>query len=77
MKVIADEVAPSLRFATAKVTRAQRSEGGGGSNGGGNSGGNSGQNQGARSAQSTSSGGWGGNNTGNSGGWGSSDEAPF
>jgi len=44
-----DEIGPSLRYASAKVTRAQRSGGGGGGfggggggNGGGNSGGNSG-----------------------------------
>ncbi|MGV8966233.1 MAG: single-stranded DNA-binding protein [Cellulomonas sp.] len=40
-----DEIGPSLRYASAKVTRAQRSGGGGGGfggGGGGNSGGNSG-----------------------------------
>jgi single-strand DNA-binding protein len=73
MKVVVEEIGPSLKYATAKVTKARR-PGGGQNQGGG--GGNS-QNQGARPAQSTNSGGWGGNNTGNSGGWGSSDEAPF
>ena len=34
-----DEVGPSLRYATAKVTRTQRSGGGGGNQGGGNQGG--------------------------------------
>jgi len=42
-----DEIGPSLRYASAKVTRAQRSGGGGGFGGGGNSGGgNSGGNSG-------------------------------
>ncbi len=40
-----DEVAPSLKYATAKVTRASRS-GGGGGYGGGQDGGNQGSNQG-------------------------------
>jgi len=37
-----DEIGPSLRYATAKVTRAQRSGGGGGFSGGGGGGGYSG-----------------------------------
>lgn len=37
-----DEVGPSLRYASAKVTRAQRSGGGGGFSGGGNAGGGGG-----------------------------------
>jgi single-strand DNA-binding protein len=37
-----DEIGPSLRFATAKVQRANRSGGGGGGFGGGNAGGNQG-----------------------------------
>ena len=37
-----DEVGPSLRYATAKVTRASRGEGGGGFSGGGGGGGNRG-----------------------------------
>ncbi|MCW2509953.1 MAG: ssb, partial [Modestobacter sp.] len=37
-----DEIGPSLRYATAKVTRAARSEGGGGGGFGGGGGGNSG-----------------------------------
>lgn len=57
-----EEIGPSLKYATAKVTKAQRSGGG--------------QNQGGQPAQSTNSGGWGGN-TGNTGGWGSSEDAPF
>ncbi|UFU06502.1 single-stranded DNA-binding protein [Ruania halotolerans] len=76
-----DEVGPSMRYATAKVTRAQRGGGGGGGFGGGNSGGGggfSGGNQG---------GGFGGGQGGSGGGqaddpWatgGSSfgDEPPF
>ena len=41
-----DEVGPSLRYATAKVTRTQRGGGGGGGFGGGNQGGYGGGNQG-------------------------------
>lgn len=40
VEIVADEVAPSLRYATAEVKRTERREGG--SNYGGNSGGNSG-----------------------------------
>lgn len=64
MKVVVEEIGPSLRYATAKVTKANRS---GGGNGGG-------QSQGGRPQQSTNSGGWGGQPQG---GWGSADEAPF
>jgi single-strand DNA-binding protein len=74
VKVIADEVAPSLRWATAKVVKADRA------NGGQNSGG---QNRGSSSSQQQNSG-WGGNpgngGAGNGqGGWGGSNpnEAPF
>ena len=42
VEVVADEVAPSLRWATAKVERTERREGGGGGGGGGYSGGNGG-----------------------------------
>src|SRR5690606_13126591 len=45
-----DEVGPSLRSASAKVTRAQRSGGGGGFSGGGNSGGGFGGNSGGGNA---------------------------
>lgn len=65
IRVIADEVAPSLRFATAKIQRTQR-DGGGGNSGG--------QSQGGQPQQNSNSGGWGGQN---SGGWGSAEEAPF
>ena len=78
-----DEVGPSLKFATAKVTKASRGGGGGGGGfgGGGNSGGNSGgggYGGGASSASSnddpwaTSAPAGGG---ASSGGW--SDEPPF
>lgn len=68
MKVIADEVAPSLRFATAKVAKAERT--GGQGNGGG-----------GRPQQNANSGGWGGTpqNAGQNqqGGWGgNSDTSP-
>ncbi len=75
-----DEVGPSLRYATAKVTRTQRSGGGGGGFGGGGGGGfNGGGNSGG------GSGGGGGSQqddpwatpTGGSGGAGYSDEPPF
>jgi single-strand DNA-binding protein len=68
MKGIADEVAPSLRFATAKVVKAERSSG--------NSGGQRGGSQ-------QSQGGWGGTpqNTGRNqqGGWGGNSDTnpPF
>src|SRR4051794_15526875 len=69
-----DEVGPSLRYATAKVTRTQRSGGGGfgGGGGGGYSGGQGGGNAGGGSQQedpwATPAGGSGG---------GYSDEPPF
>ncbi|MGI8537947.1 MAG: single-stranded DNA-binding protein [Mycobacteriales bacterium] len=70
----ADEVGPSLKWATAKVTKASRSSGGGGGYGGGNSGG------GNRSGGNSSGGDdpWASAPTGGaaaSGGW--SDEPPF
>ncbi|GAB2621118.1 single-stranded DNA-binding protein [Pseudactinotalea suaedae] len=67
-----DEVAPSLRYATAKVTRSQRSGGGGGGNfgggGGGYSGGGSGGGYGGNS---------GGGNAGGGQGSGSNAEDPW
>ncbi len=80
-----DEVGPSLRWATAKVTKASRGGGGGGGfgGGGGNNGGS--YNGGGASGGGSSSGGddpWatsapagGGSSGGSSGGW--SDEPPF
>ena len=79
-----DEVGPSLKYATAKVTKASRGGGGGDFGGGGNSGGNSGGGySGARAGASTSSGSTSGANddpwasppAGGGGGW--SDEPPF
>ncbi len=56
VEMTVNEIGPSLRFATAKVTRANRSGGGGGGFGGGNSGGGGGNNN--------SGGGYGGGNSG-------------
>ena len=88
-----EEVGPSLKYATAQVTRAQRGGGGGGNWSGGsnqaaaqpdpwdNSGG---QAQGGSNQSGSSQGGWGGNQGGGSGGgnagdWGApaSEEPPF
>ena len=68
-----DEIGPSLRYASAKVTRTQRSGGGNGGFGGGNAGGFGGGNAGANA------GGFGGGNAGaNSGGnWGAPAEDPW
>ena len=77
-----DEVGPSLRWATAKVTKASRGGGGGGYGGGGSNGGGSYNGGGNASGGGSSSGGddpWatsapaGGGSSG--GGW--SDEPPF
>ena len=77
MKVVVEEIGPSLKYATAKVTKAQRS--GGGQNFGGNGG-----SQGGRPQQNTNSGGWGGQGSGSGwggesgGSWsGSNDQPPF
>jgi single-strand DNA-binding protein len=82
-----DEIGPSLRYASAKVTRAQRSGGGGGGGfgGGGNGGGNSGGNSGGGSfgGGGSHSGGqqddpWATSGPGGaSSGGSSSDEPPF
>src|SRR6187431_3652515 len=77
-----DEVGPSLRYATAKVTRTQRSGGGGGGFGGGGGGG---FNNGGGGGGFGGSGGGGGNTqddpwatpAGGAGGAGYSDEPPF
>ena len=65
MKVIADEVAPSLRFATAKIQRAERNGGNGGGSGGG------------RPAQNANSSGWGGETAGSGWGGAATSEPPF
>ncbi|WDF33323.1 single-stranded DNA-binding protein [Arthrobacter agilis] len=66
MELEVDEIGPSLRYASAKVTRTQRSGGGNGGSGGG-FGGNSGSN----------SGGFGGNSGGSNAGsgWGGGQQA--
>jgi single-strand DNA-binding protein len=46
IEINADEVGPSLRWATASIERNPRTDGNGGGNGGGNRGGNSGGNAG-------------------------------
>jgi single-strand DNA-binding protein len=73
-----DEIGPSLRFATAKVTRANRSGGGGG---GGFGGGNSGGGQAAGNPWSTQQPAAQGGSQGGSDAWGgnagSSEEPPF
>lgn len=89
MELEVDEVGPSLRYASAKVTRAQRSGGGGGNFGGSSGGGNnSGSNTGG--SGSNQGGGWNnpGSNQGqqaddpwatpaggNSGGWGNGPDS--
>ena len=83
-----EEVGPSLKYATAKVTKASRGSGGGGFGGGGDSrgdwsgGGGSGSGSGSRGGQQSGGGApqddpWAGG--GGSGGWGGgySDEPPF
>ena len=78
-----DEVGPTLKRASAKVTKAQRSGGGGGQSyggggGGGNSGGGSGNGGGGGAAQSGGSDPWASAPAGgaaSTGGW--SDEPPF
>ncbi|MCC3278652.1 single-stranded DNA-binding protein [Arthrobacter sp. zg-Y40] len=90
MELEVDEIGPSLRYASAKVTRTQRSGGGGGGfggnsgGGGGGFGGNSnsgwggGQQQQPQSAPADDP--WGAPAGGNSGGWGNgpdSNDPPF
>lgn len=74
MELEADEIGPSLRYASAKVTRTQRNNSGGGGFGGGNAGGNfgGGGNQGGN-------GGFGGGNSGGNGGgsWNAPAEDPW
>ncbi|MHA7209166.1 single-stranded DNA-binding protein [Arthrobacter sp. MDT1-65] len=64
MELEVDEIGPSLRYASAKVTRTQRS-GGGNSTAGGGFGGNAG---GGNSGGSNSGSGWGGGGGGGGGG---------
>jgi single-strand DNA-binding protein len=83
-----DEVGPSMRYATAKVTKTSRSGGGQGYGSGGGSGDDPWASQGGSGGQGSSSGGgWGGQQGGSSGGgqadpWatsggGHSEEPPF
>jgi single-strand DNA-binding protein len=79
-----DEVGPSLKYATAKVNRANRGEGGGGGfgggagAGGGNNGGGSGSGGGGGSRQSAPADDpWGSAPPAGGGGGGFSDEPPF
>lgn len=82
VEMTVDEIGPSLRFATAKVTRASGgSGGGGGSYGGGSGGGNSGGGQSNPWGSSPQSG-QGGSAQGGSDAWGgggaaASDDPPF
>jgi single-strand DNA-binding protein len=71
-----DEVGPSLRYATAKVNRANRGEGGGGGFGGGGGGGNNGGGGGASRQSAPADDPWGSAPPAGGGG-GFSDEPPF
>ena len=80
-EVDVDEVGPSLRYATAKVTRTPSGSGGGQQGGGGNGGGNwsGGNQQGGGSDNWSSSGSQGGNRGGGNDPWAQaqSEEPPF
>ena len=73
-EVEVDEIGPSLRYATAKVNRAQRSDGGGGGNFGGNSGGGGGGYGASRGGGAPSEDPW---SSAPPAGGGYSDEPPF
>lgn len=90
MELEVDEIGPSLRYASAKVSRTQRSGGGGGGfggdSGGGFGGGSGGSNQGwnggggGQQTQQPAQDPWGAPAGGNSSGWGNgpdSSEPPF
>lgn len=92
MELEVDEIGPSLRYASAKVTRSSRGGGNGGGFGGGNGGGQQPANGGFSGGNTTGGGGggdWGapaqqsdpwGSSGGNGGGWGSvpgNNEPPF
>jgi single-strand DNA-binding protein len=81
VEVVADEIAPSLRWATAQVTKNERTDGaggGGGSYGGGGGGGNRGGGGGGGGYRDEGSSSGGGNRGGSSGGGGNDmDEEPF
>ncbi|TDK24573.1 MULTISPECIES: single-stranded DNA-binding protein [Arthrobacter] len=86
MELEVDEIGPSLRYASAKISRTQRSGGGGGGfggNSGGGFGGNAGTNSnwgGGQQAQQPADDPWGAPAGGGSQGWGNgpdSSEPPF
>lgn len=92
MEMQVDEVGPSLRYATAKVTKTQRSGGGGGGSWGGQQGGQGGQGGGFGSqsddpwatggqqgggGQGGQQGGFGGQGGTQGGGWGSAPNAGY
>ncbi|MFJ6280402.1 MAG: single-stranded DNA-binding protein [Actinomycetes bacterium] len=83
MELEVDEIGPSLRYASAKVSRTQRSGGGGGGGFGGGAGGGSNQGWGGggqQSQQPAQQDPWGAPAGGNSSGWGNgpdSSEPPF
>jgi single-strand DNA-binding protein len=84
VEVVADEIAPSLRWATAQVTKNERTDGGGGggSYGGGGGGGGGGRSSGGGGGggggyRDEGSSGGGGNRGGSSGGGNDMDEEPF
>ncbi|MBW4094508.1 MAG: single-stranded DNA-binding protein [Acidobacteria bacterium] len=81
MELEVDEIGPSLRYATAKINRTQRSGGAGGNFGGGNSGGgNSGGSWGGGQGQSAPAEDPWATPSGGSSGWGSgpdNSEPPF
>jgi single-strand DNA-binding protein len=84
MELEVDEIGPSLRYASAKISRTQRSGAGGGgggfggNSGGGGFGGNSGSNAnwgGGQQAQQPADDPWGAPAGGNSQGWGNGPDA--
>jgi single-strand DNA-binding protein len=77
VEIVADEIGPSLRWATAQVVKNERREGGGDGGGGGNYGGGGGG--GSRPTSNEPSGGSGSSSGGGSGGGGGydPDEEPF
>lgn len=82
MELEVDEIGPSLRYASAKVSRTQRSGGGGGFGGGDSGGFGGGSNQGWGGGQQNqgSQDPWGAPAGGNSSGWGNgpdNSEPPF
>jgi single-strand DNA-binding protein len=78
VEVVADEIAPSLRWATAQITKNERSDGGGGGYGGGGGGNRGGGGGGYRDDGGSGGGGnRGGSSGGGYGGGNDMDEEPF